>query len=799
MQFEEVPDVARQVPHCLRVQVAEGEKQRYLRLTHQFGDHFYAVWVTDSSGAREACKPSKFTSAQLAEMEAEGGVWGRLAPPNELMVPGLTGAEASKDAPKKPKKVDKTSKVDPTAPGWRLIGALVEIFSVERNLKSKNFARLIQEQATKLEASLTTIRRLLLRYYYFGQIPEAVIALPPGPKPKTAKERLAQARSALAVQGPAKGSNKAAVLAAAGDMAPESSEAEPPEGDAPPTEEGRAEPKRRGRKASVNATRGPNTFVVGPDDIDDMCKRLAILAKSDRVFVNYAHERYLAIDFKKRHPELYEAYSDGRHPEPVTLRQFRVYTSLHGDFSLEVLKNLRRRKKGGSKGGSLDAIGPADVYEVDATEGRIVLTTAGPKRKVVAKPTIYIIIDRWSRFIVSVYISLKAPAWDELRYALLIAFSSRVKRFKALGIDIDDERWPIGRVCSVLRRDRGSDMTSESMDQVVSGDLRIDPGTLPSRTPNGKAIIERFIRTMKAWMAQEVTGAFADRPMDLHSKTNAKRKAKVSVTSLAELYRELIRFVEEYNNKPHSLLKRRSNLIQNGVPPTPQAAYLWGLENITGRRIPTHTDEQLRQMLLGVARGSIAQGEVLFDGWRYAPSNSAAWDFARASSVKRKGIELRVDKTFPQFVYVPLRTGWAEFEMVAADMRTLGAMTSEEREVLAPEANADARDIEHDQRRDRVTGQNRTKPKPASGAAPALPTGRQNVDRTPQSPANLAASRQTATTDVKAHLQGIQGTNGAASRPPAAKKRTTSSAVPAWKQRLEANKQKSTNALRGKR
>ena len=182
----------------------------------------------------------------------------------------------------------------------------------------------------------------------------------------------------------------------------------------------------------------------------------------------------------------YEAGAQGRRKAfergavPVSIWQFRRYVNEHLVLTKDVAKNLRTRSAKATGEGSLDSAGPGDIYEIDATGGRIVLVTSGESRRVIAQPTIYVILDRWSRFIVSIYVSLKAPSWDEARYAVLIAFTSREKRFSALGVDINDKRWPVGRVCSVLRRDRGSELTSESMDKAVSGDMRIDPSTLPS-------------------------------------------------------------------------------------------------------------------------------------------------------------------------------------------------------------------------------------------------------------------------------------------------------------------------------
>ncbi|MBF9263338.1 DDE-type integrase/transposase/recombinase [Paracidovorax cattleyae] len=448
MKFEPHPAVARQVPHALKAPIGPDEPQRYLRLTHQFAGTFFGMWVTDEAGARYARRPVAFTLDDLADLEKKGGIWGRLALPYDLL-PQLAEGEP-----------------DPTDGAWRIIAPLVESFKSEKNLGRTMFTHLVHLRASETESHPRTVLRLVNRYYYFGQVRPALGRLQPGPAPG---RRTVTARPQLE------------------DM-PHGN----PEATSDVAEVGPRLPKRRGRKSSLEASLGPNTFVASDADITDMVKRLASMARKRRTFVSDAYEEYLKTDFKARHPAIFELYAQGKHPAPVSLRQYRGYTNENLQFERDVARNLRTRRSGVNYNGSLDAIGPGDVYEIDATAGRIVLTTAGSNRRLVAKPTIYLIIDRWSRYIVSIYVSLKAPSWDEARYALLIAFTSRTKRFRALGIDTDDQRWPVGRMCVVLRRDRGSELTSESMDRVVAGDLKADPSSLPPITPNGKAIVERF-------------------------------------------------------------------------------------------------------------------------------------------------------------------------------------------------------------------------------------------------------------------------------------------------------------------
>lgn len=690
MKFDPIPETARTVPHALKVKTSPGQEQRYLRLTHQFTGLFYGMWVTSASAVRTAGRPFPVTVTVLAELEAEGAVWGRLSPPDDLL---------------KPRAQDEPSATDGA---WRIIAPLVANFSVERNLSRQLFSSLIRERAKETQTNEKTVHRLIRRYYYFGQVRDALAMLPPGRQP-----------SIKTLKPP--------------------SPKESPSSD----NETSGKSKRAGAKSSLEKTYGPNTFVVTDDDIYDMVNCLRRLSKRGRTSVKDAYEHYLGNDFKARNPEVFQLYQNKLHPAPVSIGQYRRYTNEYLILDKDISRNLRTKASGRSSGQSLDSLGPADIYEIDATYGRIVLTTSEDtgERRLIATPTIYLIIDRWSRYVVSIYVSLKAPSWDEVRYALLIAFTSRAKRFQALGIDVDDKRWPVGRIPAILRRDRGTELVGDSM-EIAVGDLRIEPSTLPPRTPNGKSIVERFIRTMKAWMARRIPGAYAERPTNYHAKRDAKAAKRLAIYSLSELYRELVEFIVEYNNSPHSSLKRIQALAADGVKPTPQAAYIWGVKNLTGARVSTFTDEQLQQMILGKDRGSISTGELRYRGYRYKPANAPAMRMITKSSGKTKSIDIRVDKTFPFEVFCEARPEWARFEMYTADRAALGMSSMDEAEARKPIINEDVRRDEHDQTHARVTASKRVKKQPFE------------VDRTTPSQGRLASDRREETTDLKAKMTG---------------------------------------------
>ncbi len=658
----------------LALRVGESSN-RYLRLTHVFNDCVYVMWVGEPEGARYARRPTSMSLSELQTLaDTPSSAWGKLVLPAALTNEPTKGSERS-------------TQLD-TA--WALVEPLITAFKRKTNLSRNSFTALIRQRAEETETSQTTLLRAVLRYYYFGGTRLALLSLPPGVKP-----------------------GQASYPTASG--------------------EGHVPPKRRGRQSALADELGRNEFIVGPEDIEDMVACFRRLLTKGPAFKTTAHEEYLAGEFRRRHPAIYARYIAGEAPEAVTARQFRYYIDEHLRVTDELARNMRTHQRNPGYLGSVRAAGPAEIYEIDATGGRIHLISDGDPPVQVGKPTIYLLIDRWSRFVVSVYLSLRSASYEEVRHALLIAFTSREARFKRLGINVTDARWPVGRMPAVICPDRGSDFMSDSMEQSVVNDLRIDLTPLPPLCPDGKAIVERLIREVKRRMAASgIEGAYADRPMDPRTKRTARKAEAGAVRTLAEAYRLLVDIIEDHNNRPHRTLRRRRVLTQSGVSPTPRDAYLWGLKNITGLRSAPLSEDDYYRLLLSSDKASIANGVLSYKSRPYLPDNEQAVDLARRSTARAKAVGIRLDKSLPTEVLVPSDQGnWARFVMTEGAAKEIAGLSLDEEEALASRTSRLWARAEHEGRIARLTAKNekRAPSRKAGSTAAKLPKADQMAAR----------------------------------------------------------------------
>lgn len=286
---------------------------------------------------------------------------------------------------------------------------------------------------------------------------------------------------------------------------------------------------------------------------------------------------------------------------------------------------------------------------------------------------------------------------------------------------------------------------SESMEQSVVNDLRIDLTPLPPYCPDGKAIVERLFRTIKQRMAASgMKGVYADRPLDPMAKRAAKKAEAAAVYTLSDAYRVLVEIICEHNNRPHPALKKRKILTLNGVEPTPTKAYLWGLNAITGLRSAPFSDEDYERFLLSSVKASISDGLLRYEKRSYVPSNEAAIDLVQRTSRKATAVDARVDRTFPTEVFVPNKHGlWAKFLMSEGDAKDIEGISLDEEEAFAGRTARLWARADQTSRRQRVAARSSKQAKSRSGTATPV--------RVSKSEQQEARSRETAKLKSRLH------------------------------------------------
>ena len=229
---------------------------------------------------------------------------------------------------------------------------------------------------------------------------------------------------------------------------------------------------------------------------------------------------------------------------------------------------------------------PNAIWQADHTPLDILIVDANGKP---ARPWLTIVIDDYSRAIAGYMAFLGAPSARHTALALRQAIWRKA-----------NPAWPVHGIPDVLYVDRGSDFTSDHLEQVAAA-LRIELIFSTVGRPQGRGKVERFFRTINDELLPGLAGHLVE------GKT-----ASAPALSLTELDAALMAFiVGDYNQRPHSQIDE-----------APHAAWL-------GKgwlpRMPDSLDD-LDLLLMTVAKARAVQRDgIHFQGTRYIDTTLAAY------------------------------------------------------------------------------------------------------------------------------------------------------------------------------
>lgn len=636
------PSRARQPTRYGAVRIATGGQKTVYRITHIFSASVYLMRISSAAAAHDAGRPKMCLRSHLDELRSTGqAVYGSVRLPPELSCSIEKGSLTEQLIEIEHERIKK----------------LLAKFEFESAL-GRGMTKSIEKAAKAQNLKEVSLRRLLFRYWYFGAISQGLLKLARGPK---------------VVAPPDK-----------------------PSSTTPRTPEiARLRPGRRPRtKRSVRRY----TKHLTATDVDDMVLAAKRCAKAGIRGYEMLASSYLAHEFKKRHPADYAQYIHDKISAPCTARQIVYRLRKRRDLDAATLQNYPGLRRSAADL-ALVAVGSGHIYELDATGGQIYIVDSEDPSRVLRAVTIYLLIDRYSRYVVAAYVTLRPPSSAAVRQTLRIALTSRKRRFVDCGID--DEEWPPGVVPLVIVVDNGSDMISKQTLRAAVHDLHIDVDVLPPYTPDGKAIIERLNRTLKAKLAAKgLVGSYKKFRMSPADKAKAKKALVLAIHSLRSFYRELIEIIREYNHSHHGGLEERlPELAQAGLPFTPFAAYKFGLEEVSGLSRPALSDEDIRRLTLNSEKASIKSGVVRRKGkLSYFPTNAAAVAFGQQFGSQSHPISIRVDDTDPSEISAPFTTPeWPTWELDKAGKAFIRQVSLEDWDASADSRASNKAGSKHDE------------------------------------------------------------------------------------------------------
>lgn len=339
--------------------------------------------------------------------------------------------------------------------------------------------------------------------------------------------------------------------------------------------------------------------------------------------IRYAYNKF-GKAYKLKYPDVAE------HEIP-TIRQFQYFYQTEytkpNKIIIQTSKGEYKKDVRPLHGTATEqALGPGSRYEIDATIADIYLVDDNDPNKVIGRPTIYMVIDVFSRMVAGFYIGFDNASFPVAMKALISSFSSKVDACESYGIDISEEQWPCLGIPDVLLADRGELMSHQANYLVDAIGVRLE--SAPPRRGDAKGIVERSFGTLQAKFKPYMPGVVKGNKIKKHGEKDYRVEAAVAKSDFVEIM--LYSILAHNLNKPLEKYDRAPD-IPESIPSIPIELWRWGLQHRTGRLRTIDTDiakilllprEKVTVSELGVKLwGVIYTGkEVIQAGWMHRSS-----------------------------------------------------------------------------------------------------------------------------------------------------------------------------------
>ena len=289
--------------------------------------------------------------------------------------------------------------------------------------------------------------------------------------------------------------------------------------------------------------------------------------------------------------------------------------------------------------------GPCASSQIDATIADIFLVSQSNREKIVGRPTMYFLMDSFTRIVLGMHITLESPSWESACMCILNALEDKVEFCAKYGIAISAEDWPCHHVPSVLVGDRG-EMESVAADLLVNQlNMRIE--NLPPYRGDLKGIIEQHFHLINVDMAHlpgKMGKDYGDRCTEDY-RLNAR-------LTLNEFIAIIIHYVLQYNNYHYMEgYGKTMQMRQMGIKPIPRDLWNFGMKYLSGVQ-RTLSKAAVRYAILPAEKASITDHGILFRGLFYGCDQGFREHWFDSAKVNgREAITISYDPRDASFIY----------------------------------------------------------------------------------------------------------------------------------------------------
>lgn len=345
----------------------------------------------------------------------------------------------------------------------------------------------------------------------------------------------------------------------------------------------------------------------------------------DAVDKYYLNEKKLTLEetyrkLKKDHytvrDESGEAVSP-MDPDSVPSRQqFLYWYRKNKDVLLEAKKRDGERSYNLSNRGvtgrtETHLYGPGMAAQIDATIADIFLVRKSNRGDIIGRPTMYFLMDSYSRMVTGMHISLDPPSWNSAAAAIINSVESKPGYCRRYGVDIEEKDWPCMHLPQVLLADRGE--AEGRVADVLANSLNITIENAPPYRGDLKGIIEKHFDIINLEMGKLPGNVKKD-----YGARCSHDYRLDAILDIGQFTAIIIKCVITYNNYHYMQSYRKTpQMRQLQVRPIPLELWNYGIRFQTGG-LRTMPYEKVRFALLPQKEASVTRSGILLDGLYYS-------------------------------------------------------------------------------------------------------------------------------------------------------------------------------------
>ena len=353
---------------------------------------------------------------------------------------------------------------------------------------------------------------------------------------------------------------------------------------------GKDQKKTSKKKLGRPRKTAPGTGITVDSSIEGMFRIVL-----DRHYVNdkgrtlpYAHRKFMDM-FEAANPDVHRE----DYPTVIQLRYFYEREYKKADRIRLRTNRITYQKDVRPLIGTATAgvLGPGSRYEIDATIADIYLLSAD-RHNVIGRPTLYVVVDVFSRMVTGFYVGLENPSYVTAMGALVTSMSDKTDLCGRYGLEITSEQWPTVGIPDAILADRGELLgyQIESLEKAFGVRIEITP---PFRG-DAKGIVERYFRTLQTEFKPFAPGVVTGTKVRKQGGKDYRLDATLTLEDFTRIMLASILHRNQYAVLPKY---DRDADMPNDMALTPLNIWNWGIQYRTGR-LRNVSEDALRLALL---------------------------------------------------------------------------------------------------------------------------------------------------------------------------------------------------------